>query len=526
MAERLERAKTRLTKAKDIGQSGTVMLQAVDAAVTARWPAALERAGVAGDTSTDERVKQVSRAFARELGVVGAATGAAAAVPGVGTGASVALGAGELSVTITRTTDLILTIGAVHGLTNASIEERRAWVLAILSFGESASQGFTKLAGEMGKGLGKKATTKIPMSAIRAVNHALGRTIVTKYGTKRGVIALGRALPFGIGMMIGGGANYAITRAVAKHADKFFSDLPELLRVSTEERGQTTIDVPEASPAPIAQPTPGLAPIQAEHSPTITPRRRLDDRLMSHVLDRDGAFVCVNAAVCQQSAVDKSFGFAGGQLSYVGNHYEQVIEGQPMRVLVVSMQVGDDEAPVTMNGRAAQIRPLIRQTPGQRNPHMRGVTRALQVLYGLPLEPEYERLPNGAHVLDAFAMANSTLCSALPTDGASRRGKPTAVMLDNCATHLAATIETLRPTIIHTQGADTVKVMKGLASAIEEVSETVSRIHVGEHRMILCALAHPAAGPPKSWSSMKPGSYFDTVVRPSLILARELASGY
>ena len=48
-------------------------------------------------------------------------------------------------------------------------------------------------------------------------------------------------------------------------------------------------------------------------------------------------------------------GFAGGQLSYVGNHYDAESVGAPMRILVVSMQVGDDEAPVTMARRSEQI---------------------------------------------------------------------------------------------------------------------------------------------------------------------------
>lgn len=101
-----------------------------------------------------------------------------------------------------------------------------AWILSILVFGNGASEGFTKLAGEVGRGLGTKATTRIPMSVLRGINSSAGRTIVTKYGTKRGVVALGTALPFGIGAAVGGSANYAIARMLAHHANKFFKNLP------------------------------------------------------------------------------------------------------------------------------------------------------------------------------------------------------------------------------------------------------------------------------------------------------------
>jgi len=154
---------------------------------------------------------------------------------------------------------------------------------------------------------------------------------------------------------------------------------------------------------------------------------------------------------------------------------------------------------------------------------MRGVTRALQVLHGLSIDSGDELLADGTHVLAAYAMPNSVLCSALPTGGKSRRGKPTTTMLSECSRHLEATIGILEPTIIHTQGVDTRRAIEGLATAIERHSDEVSTISIGGQRSVLCALSHPAAGPPRSWSSVKPGSHFAEVVLPALELARNIA---
>lgn len=206
------------------------ILAAVDKAVVSRWPAALERTNGLEGLPLDEQVRRINKAFARELATVGAVSGGVAAVPGAGTAAAVALSGADIAISVTRTTDLILSIGAAHGLTQASVEDRRAWVLAILAYQEAASQGFTKLASELGKGLGKKATAGISTEALRSINRALGRTIITKYGSKRGAIAIGRALPFGIGAVIGGGSNYWMTRGIGRHANRFFLDLPEALR--------------------------------------------------------------------------------------------------------------------------------------------------------------------------------------------------------------------------------------------------------------------------------------------------------
>lgn len=203
---------------------GEVVLSAVDWGVEERWASAKERAGRTHG-STDQRVAQVRKMFARELATAGALVGGVAAVPAVGTSAAVAASIAELGWLTVRVADMVLTIAAIHGHTEAEVEERRAWVLSILVFGDAAFAGFTKLAGELGKGLGAKAMGKVSGETLRAINRALGRTIITKYGTKRGVIALGRVLPFGIGAAIGSSANYLAVRVISRHSNSFFRQL-------------------------------------------------------------------------------------------------------------------------------------------------------------------------------------------------------------------------------------------------------------------------------------------------------------
>lgn len=211
----------------ELGQRvGTAVLGAVDFAIERKWSSAQERAAQITGATVDQRISTLSRSYAQELGTVGAVTGASAAVPAFGTGVALSAGIAEFSWFTVRASELILTIAALHGHTRATVEERRAWILSILVFGDSASKAFTRLAGEVGKGLGEKATNRIPLSVLRGVNSSVGRTILTKYGTKRGVIALGTALPLGIGAVIGGTTNYAAVRLLARHANKFFKNLP------------------------------------------------------------------------------------------------------------------------------------------------------------------------------------------------------------------------------------------------------------------------------------------------------------
>lgn len=206
-----------------VATAGEQLLAALDNGVERRWQPALDRAAASQHLPVDQRVASVTRVIRAELIATGALTGGIASVPNP---ASLAALPADLIAVSVRLTDLILTIGAIHGHGQASIEERRLWVLSVLAFGDGAMAMSQAVAREAGIGLGKKATAAIPASALRSLNKALGRTVITKYGTKRGAVALGKLLPFGFGAAIGGGANALTVTAVARSADRFMRQLP------------------------------------------------------------------------------------------------------------------------------------------------------------------------------------------------------------------------------------------------------------------------------------------------------------
>lgn len=199
------------------------MLDAVDKAVTSRWEAAV-RAAERTRGTRQERIDQLTRRFSNELGVLGAAAGATAAVPGIGF-VSLAGAAAELSWFTLRAGDLILSVAAVHGHDDASVEERRAWILSILAFGDSAAPTLVNLAGDMAKRLGSRATSQVPATTLRRVNRVIGRTVVKRYGTSRGLLAMGRAIPFGVGAAVGWSSNRSLARRISGQADAFFTEL-------------------------------------------------------------------------------------------------------------------------------------------------------------------------------------------------------------------------------------------------------------------------------------------------------------
>jgi hypothetical protein len=202
------------------------MLATIDDVSANRWDAAKARAAELPDGVRPERVDALTKTFARELGAAGAAAGAAAAAPTVGTAATMAATVSELAWFTGRAGDLVLTIAALHGRDDPSVDERRAWVLAVLIYGSSARDGFSRAVNEATIGMNVVADGRIPVATIQMANRIMARSFVRSYGKRRGLAALGRLIPIGIGAAVGGTTNYLAVRALARHADQFFARLP------------------------------------------------------------------------------------------------------------------------------------------------------------------------------------------------------------------------------------------------------------------------------------------------------------
>ena len=213
------------------------LVEAIDKAVETRWAAAQERARNLPGLDREQRVDAVTMKIRRELGAAGAASGGTAAIPGVGIGAVSATFAVELGWSTMRLADLILTIAAIHGHDRANVDERRMWVLSILTYRGGAAGMVAKLAAEAGETSGRSGARRLTATSVKRINATMGRAVVAKYGARRGVAALGRAVPFGIGAVLGYGMNTRAVSMTAKHAHAFFSEFPiSLDAIDTEGR--------------------------------------------------------------------------------------------------------------------------------------------------------------------------------------------------------------------------------------------------------------------------------------------------
>ncbi|GAA0917311.1 hypothetical protein [Streptomyces thermoalcalitolerans] len=178
------------------------------------------------EASPAQVIRSLERMYVSALTGTGAAVGGTAAAPGVGTGVALALSAGKALSSLELTALFALALAEVHGVPIDELERRRTIVMGIM-LGGTGSTTITKIAGRTGQHWGRQIVAKVPVETLRQINKVLGKNFITKYGTKQGIVVLGRVAPFGIGAVIGGGANAAMAALAVKASRRAFGPAPE-----------------------------------------------------------------------------------------------------------------------------------------------------------------------------------------------------------------------------------------------------------------------------------------------------------
>ncbi len=174
-----------------------------------------------GDRSGHALQKRLDHQFRITMTGSSAAVGAAAAVPGVGTAASIVLAGGEVVATLEATMLYVLASAQAHGVEIEDVDQRRALLMAVM-LGNSGRQVVETLIGDSGGDWGKTLAL-LPKTSLKTLNSQLRNRFLKRFGTQQGITALGRLAPFGIGAVLGGAAGIASSGSVIKATKKAFA---------------------------------------------------------------------------------------------------------------------------------------------------------------------------------------------------------------------------------------------------------------------------------------------------------------
>lgn len=184
------------------------------------------------DADAGQIARMLERRYLAAVTTGGAAVGATAVVPGIGTGMTLALSGAETVVFLEATALFAQSMAELHGIRVDDPDRARALVLTLMLGSEGVdlvSQWARQASGRGGsrdKYWGELVTKSLPRAAMGPLVDRLKTAFVRQFAAKGGASILGKALPFGIGAAVGGTGNHLLGRRVVVHARRAFGIPP------------------------------------------------------------------------------------------------------------------------------------------------------------------------------------------------------------------------------------------------------------------------------------------------------------
>jgi hypothetical protein len=211
-----------------VGVRGRLLEKGIERALRRQQPLVAARIAAIRrkrpDASPAEVVRALGRSYQIAVVVTGGVGGAIAIVPAVGTVVSLATATAEALTALDASVLYALAVAEVHALPTETPERRRALVLGLV-MGESGQAALRKVTGKSGN-WAQDITNTLPLTKLGPLNLSLTRWFIKRYVIRQSVLALGRALPLGIGLVIGAVGNLVIARAVIRAAERAYGPPP------------------------------------------------------------------------------------------------------------------------------------------------------------------------------------------------------------------------------------------------------------------------------------------------------------
>ncbi len=179
-----------------------------------------------------EIIRILEKRYLAAVTAGGAAVGATAVVPGIGTGITLALSGVETVGFVESTALFAQSVAEVHGIAVSNPDRARALVMTLMLGKEGVtlvSQLANQAAGRGGTRSsywGELVTKSLPRAAVGPLVDRLKSMFVRQFAAKGGASFIGKALPFGVGAAVGGAGNNILGRRVLTTSHHAFGAPP------------------------------------------------------------------------------------------------------------------------------------------------------------------------------------------------------------------------------------------------------------------------------------------------------------
>ena len=204
----------------------------------------------------EKLISILEREYLTAVTTGGAAVGASAVIPGIGWGISLALSGVETAGFLETSALFAQSVTEVHGIAVTDPDRARALVMTMM-LGAPGTVLVRQFAGEaLGTGPARNAfwgdlvTQRLPKAAMSGLTDTIRKQFVRRFAASQGASIVGRALPFGVGAVIGGAGNHALGRKVVTSARTAFGAPPASFPVDLSPlSGRLVTAVPPADVA-------------------------------------------------------------------------------------------------------------------------------------------------------------------------------------------------------------------------------------------------------------------------------------
>lgn len=184
------------------------------------------------EASAAELATILERRYLAAVTTGGAAVGATAVIPAIGTGITLALSGLETAGFLEATALYAQSLSELHGIAVDDPARARALVLTMM-LGREGSDLVRQLAGQVtGAGVtrtaywGELVTTTLPSMVVGPLVDRLRNAFIRQFAVRGGASIVARAIPFGIGAVIGGTGNNILGRRVVANSRLAFGPAP------------------------------------------------------------------------------------------------------------------------------------------------------------------------------------------------------------------------------------------------------------------------------------------------------------
>jgi len=184
------------------------------------------------DATPAQIIAILERRYLTAVTTGGALVGASAAIPAVGIATSVVLSGVETAGFLEATALYAQSITEIHGIPVVDRERARTLVMTMM-LGNGGQDLIRQFAGQVAGGAqtrsafwGELVTKSLPSAAFASIADRVQKAFLRKFAVTQGSSVIGRAIPFGIGAVIGGGGNHLLGRRVVTSSRTAFGPAP------------------------------------------------------------------------------------------------------------------------------------------------------------------------------------------------------------------------------------------------------------------------------------------------------------